>query len=163
MFHVKSGALLGSFEVADRLPLQDLPHLVAAVSDGTATSSDSADLIIQLESYVNVSDFPSLLNLLIKHRSAFALFGESLGVTDRVTHCITLKPDARTSYVLVPSPDLSQPSLSVWHHCLWCLVKFFCLMRRILLTRQSTVEWDCYHVLITLFRLMYLVFVVCKI
>ena len=42
---------------------------------------------------------PNLLTLLANHKSALALPGESLGVTERITHSITLKPDARPSYV----------------------------------------------------------------
>ena len=99
---LKRGVLISSFEVVDSLSFQDPPHLVSAVSDGTATSNDPADLISQLESCVNVSDYPearsSLLALLVNHKSALALPGESLRIMDRVTNCITLKPDARPSH-----------------------------------------------------------------
>ena len=64
----KSGVIIDSFEVADSLSFQDPPYLVIVVFDGTANSNDTADLITQFESCVNVWDGWSLLNLLVNHK-----------------------------------------------------------------------------------------------
>ncbi len=62
------------------LPLFSLP--------ADAASNDTADIMREIAPSVKVLDFPeakpSLLDLLAKNRSVFALPGESLGVTDTV-------------------------------------------------------------------------------
>ena len=101
---LKHGVHLGSFTVIDGTFFQDPPSLVvAAVSTQPAHASDSAELAIQLGPHVKVLDFPEarprLLDILATHRQALALPGEPLGVTDRVTHRIDLKPGTRPIYV----------------------------------------------------------------
>ncbi len=77
--------------------------MVAAVSTQSAPSCTSAELATQPGAHVKVLDFSEtrsrLLDVLTTHRQALALPGEPLGVTDRVTHCIDLKPGTRPVYV----------------------------------------------------------------
>ncbi len=76
---------------------------IASVSPNTDISHDTADFISQLSAHVKVLDFPTsksrLLDLLVKHKPAAAMPNEPLGVTDRITHHIRLKPDTRPSFV----------------------------------------------------------------
>lgn len=101
---LKDGVHLGSFEICDGLFSQDPPHLIASVQSVPAhlESTDRAATIREIAPYVKVLDFPevkpSLLPLLAKYRSVFALPGESLGATDKVSHSIVLQPDTRPSY-----------------------------------------------------------------
>ncbi len=57
----------------------------------------------QLPTHVKAPDYPegkpALLQLLAQYRHAFALPGEPLGLTNRVTHTLSLQPDAQPSYV----------------------------------------------------------------
>ena len=96
---LRDGLNLGSFSIYDANLLQDPVTCVAAVSSQpTLTSSPE-----ELEPHLQVMDFPDmkkcLLDLLVKHRKAFALPGEPLGVTNKVQHHIQLKPDSRPVYV----------------------------------------------------------------
>ena len=110
---LKSGVLIGSFEVADSLSFQDPPHLVAVVSDDTATSNDPVDLITQLDSCANVSDFPdpkpSLLILFVNYKSALALPGESLGVTELPTILLSNLMHALLMFLLIVCRIVSDP------------------------------------------------------
>ena len=114
---LKHGVNLGSFVVIDQASFQDSPSLVAAVSTQLASSCDSAELATQLEPHVKVLDFPEaqsrLLDILATHRQALALPGEPLGVTDRVTHRIDLKPGTRPVYV--PSYRLPHSQRKIAH------------------------------------------------
>ncbi len=65
--------------------------------------TDLPDVLAHLKPQVNVLDYPeakpALLQLLAQYRQAFALPGEPLGVTTKVTHRIALQPGAKPSYV----------------------------------------------------------------
>ena len=96
---LKDGVLLGTFTIHDSESLQDPVPCVAAVSSQPSPTSSPEEL----KPHVQVMDFPdmnnSLLDLLVKHRTAFALPGEPLGVTHKVEHHIDLKPQTRPVYV----------------------------------------------------------------
>ena len=103
LISLKSGVLLGSFEVCDSRYFHDPPHLISPVSPTTDLSHDTADFTSQLSAQVKVLDFLTakscFLDLLVKHKPVVALPNKPLGVTDRIAHRIQLKPDTRSSFV----------------------------------------------------------------
>ena len=101
--NLKKGVCLGHFEVFESSSLEESsPFPVASVS-AQPRDEDLSDVVAQLAPHVKSPDYPdgkpALLKLLAQHRQAVALPGEPLGLTDRVTHTITLQPDAKPSYV----------------------------------------------------------------
>ncbi len=77
------------------------PLPVTGVS--TQLNEDLSDVVAQLSPHVKTLDYPegksALLKLLAKHRHAVALPGEPFGLTNRLTHHISLQPDAKPSFV----------------------------------------------------------------
>ncbi len=113
---LKDGVFLGSFEFLDQSSTEEpLPLPLAGVYAQNADVSDLTDVMAHLKPHVNVLDYPeakpALLNLLTQHRQAIALPDEPLGVTNKVTHHIALKPGAQPSYV--PSYRLSHSQRQV--------------------------------------------------
>ena len=102
-FSLRGGTTFASFEVVSALSFQDLPHLVGAGAVASVSTGSPAEMATQLEPHLKVSDYPEakvrLIDLLAEHRSAIALPGEPLGLTDRITHSIVLQPDANPTYV----------------------------------------------------------------
>ncbi len=78
------------------------PFPVACVSAQLGDEGLS-DVVAQLGPHVKIPDYledkPTLLQLLAQHRHAIALPGEPLGLTNSVTHTISLQPNAKQSYV----------------------------------------------------------------
>ncbi len=100
---LKHGVLLGTFEVLDQSSLEEAPSLPVAGVSAQLSDDDLSDVMAQLAPHVKGLDYPdgkpALLKLLAQHRQAVALPGESLGLTNRVTHHITLQPNAQPSFV----------------------------------------------------------------
>ncbi len=78
------------------------PFPVACVS-AQPGDEDLSDVVAQLATHVKTPDYPegkiALLQLLALYRHAVALPGEPLGLTNSVTHTISLQPDAKPSFV----------------------------------------------------------------
>ncbi len=99
---LKQGVLLGTFEMFDASSLEESSPLpVACVS--TQLDEDLSDVVAQLSPHVKTLAYPegksALLELLAKHRHAVALPGETLCLTNRLTHHIALQHDAKPSFV----------------------------------------------------------------
>ncbi len=90
---IKQGILLGTYEVLDLPPLEELPPLFLAGIHALPLDTDLTDVVTQLTPHVKGGDYnegrPALLKLLAQHRQAVALLGEPLGLTNRITHHIT--------------------------------------------------------------------------
>ena len=114
---LRHGVHLGSFIVVDGAFFQDPPSLTVAAVSTQSAHANPAELYTQLGAHVKELDFPDarprLLDILMTQRQALALPGEPLGVTDRVTHHIDLKPG--TSPVYVPSYRLPHSQRKVAH------------------------------------------------
>ena len=100
---LKHGVNLGTFQLYDLPSIEDSPPLPIGGVTHQPSSTDLTDVIAELRPHVSVSDYPEakppLLQLLAQHRPAIALAGEPLGVTDKISHHIALKPGAQPSYV----------------------------------------------------------------
>ncbi len=96
--------VLGTFEMFDSSSLEEsYPFPVAGVRN-KLVDEDLSDVVAQLSPHVKKLDYPkgktALLKLLAKHRHGVAMPGEPLGLTNRLTHHISLQPDIKPSLSL---------------------------------------------------------------
>ncbi len=99
---LKQGVLQGNFEVFDPSSLEEPSPFPVAFVSAQPGDEDLSDVVTQLPPHVKTPAYPegkpALLQLLAQYRHAVALPGEPLGLTKRVTHTISLQPDAQPSY-----------------------------------------------------------------
>ncbi len=99
----KQGVLLGTSEIFDPSSFKESSPLPVAGVSTELVNEDPSDVVAQLSPHVKKLDYPDdkspLLMLLEKHRHAVALPGEPHGLTNRLTHHISLQPDAKPSFV----------------------------------------------------------------
>ncbi len=100
---LKQGVQLGKFEVFDPSSLEEPPPFPVACVSAQPGDEDLSDVVAQLATHVKTPHYsegkPALFQLLVQYRHAVALPREPLGLINRVTHTISLQPDAKPSYV----------------------------------------------------------------
>ncbi len=112
---LKQGVLLGNIEVFDPSSLEEPSPFPVACVGAQPVDKDLSDVVAQFAPHVKTPDYPedrpALLQFLAQYQHAVALPGEPLGLTNSVTHTISLQLDAKPSYV--PSYRLPHSQLLV--------------------------------------------------